>query len=131
MIITKKQFEEITDKVIAETKKEAGEKINGFNLDIEHPEETKQVQKTVNKMFQLYYKGIALELFEDSDEKEITLEEFARAASKYAGIVKQIEKSPIERELYEIVLITNSKKVFDEIFGEEGNEWLKKECEQL
>lgn len=129
MIITKKQFEEITDKVIAETKKEAGEKINGFNLDIEHPEETKQVQKTVNKMFQLYYKGIALELFEDSDEKEITLEEFARAASKYAGIVKQIEKSPIERELYEIVLITNSKKVFDEIFGEEGNEWLKKEYE--
>ena len=81
MIITKKEFKEITDKVIAETKKEAAEKI------------------------------------------------FARAASKYAGVVKQIEKSPIERELYELVLITNSKKVFDEIFGEEGNEWLKKGCE--
>lgn len=129
MIITKKEFKEITDKVIAETKKEAAEKINGFNLDIRHPEETKQVQKTVNKMFQLYYKGIALELFEDSDKKEITLEKFARAVSKYAGVVKQIEKSPIERELYELVLITNSKKVFDEIFGEEGNEWLKKWCE--
>ena len=129
MIVTKKQFEEITDKVIAETKKGAEEKVKGFNLDIEHPEETKQVQKTVNKMFQLYYKGMALELFEDSDEKEITIEEFARAASKYAGIVKQIEKNPIERELYDLVLISNSKKVFDEIFGEEGNEWLKKECE--
>ena len=68
MIITKKEFKEITDKVIAETKKEAAEKINGFNLDIRHPEETKQVQKTVNKMFQLYYKGIALELFEDSED---------------------------------------------------------------
>lgn len=80
-------------------------------------------------MLKLMYKGIALELFEDADEKEVTLEEFCLATAKYVDCAVQIEKNPIERSLFELVCLTNSKKVFDEIFGEEGNGWLKKECE--
>ena len=94
-----------------------------------HPEEVEEVKKISNKMLKLMYKGIALELFEDADEKEVTLEEFCLATAKYVDCAVQIEKNPIERSLFELVCLTNSKKVFDEIFGEEGNGWLKKECE--
>lgn len=129
MIITKKQFETIVEKVIEENNKEAEKKQKSLKLDITRPEEVEEVKKISNKMLKLMYKGIALELFEDADEKEVTLEEFCLATAKYVDCAVQIEKNPIERSLFELVCLTNSKKVFDEIFGEEGNGWLKKECE--
>ena len=76
MIITKKQFETIVEKVIEETNKEAEKKQKSLKLDITRPEEVEEVKKISNKMLKLMYKGIALELFEDADEKEVTLEEF-------------------------------------------------------
>lgn len=130
MIITKKEFEAIVEKVIETTNKEAEKKQKSLNLDVTRPEEVKEVKKISNKMLKLLYKGMALELFEDADEKEVAPEEFCLTTAKYVDCAVQIEKNPVERSLYELVCLTNSKKVFDEIFGEKGNEWLKKECEQ-
>ena len=129
MIITKKEFETIVEKVIETTNKEAEEKQKSLKLDVTRPEEVEEVKKMSNKMFKLLYKGMALELFEDADEKEVTLEEFCLTVAKYVECAVQIERNPVERSLYELVCIDNTKKVFDEIFGEDGNEWLKKECE--
>lgn len=57
MIITKKQFETIVEKVIEETNKEAEKKQKSLKLDITRPEEVEEVKKISNKMLKLSIKG--------------------------------------------------------------------------
>ena len=121
MIITKKEFETIADKVIEKTYKEAEEKQKQFNVDMT-TETGKQVKKDVYKVLHLLYKGVSVDIFEDK-------EKYALTVASNANIAASVEKNPIERGAYILLCVDNSKRVFDEIFGEKGNEWLKKECE--
>lgn len=128
MIITKKEFETIADKVIEKTYKEAEEKQKQFNVDTT-TETGKQVKKDVYKVLHLLYKGVSVDIFEDKEKAEVTEEKYALTVASNANIAASVEKNPIERGAYILLCVDNSKRVFDEIFGEKGNEWLKKECE--
>ena len=87
MIITKKEFETITDKAIEKTFKEAQEKQKQLNVDMT-AETGKQLKKDVYKVLQLLYKGISLDIFEDK--------EFAKAHGvRYTTLDELLEKSDI------------------------------------
>ena len=62
MIITKKEFETITDKAIEKTFKEAQEKQKQLNVDMT-AETGKQLKKDVYKVLKLLYKVISLDIF--------------------------------------------------------------------
>lgn len=128
MIITKKEFETITDKAIEKTFKEAQEKQKQLNVDMT-TETGKQLKKDVYKVLQLLYKGISLDIFEDKEKAEVTEEKYASMVANNTKIAVKAVKNPFEKEVYVLLCVDNTKRVFDVIFGEKGNEWLKKECE--
>lgn len=99
MIITKKEFETITDKAIEKTFKEAQEKQKQLNVDM------------------------------TAETAEVTEEKYASMVANNTKIAVKAVKNPFEKEVYVLLCVDNTKRVFDVIFGEKGNEWLKKECE--